>query len=158
MGERGAILREIDAAGQKFVGLTRVMPESTLGWRPAEGVRSVREVYLHIIGNNYNLAYGLGGVAPAESGITQNYNSVIALEAQEFSSAELQARMTQSFEFLRGVVAEMDDASLDDTVNFFGEQRERRSVLALIATHMHEHLGQSIAYARMNGVTPPWSN
>jgi uncharacterized damage-inducible protein DinB len=30
-------------------------------------------------------------------------------------------------------------------------------VLELLATHNHEHLGQMIAYARMNGIAPPWS-
>jgi uncharacterized damage-inducible protein DinB len=30
-------------------------------------------------------------------------------------------------------------------------------VMIFILRHLGEHLGQSIAYARMNGVVPPWT-
>jgi hypothetical protein len=29
--------------------------------------------------------------------------------------------------------------------------------MAAMVRHLGEHLGQSIAYARMNGVRPPWT-
>ena len=63
-----------------------------------------------------------------------------------------------SFENARKTAMAVPDADLDKTVKFFGGQMAtKRSVLLLMATHMHEHLGQSIAYARMNNVVPPWS-
>ena len=156
-GIRADILREVTLAGQKFTGLAGTVPEDVYDWRPADGVRSVREVYLHIIGNNYNLAYGLGATAPASSDITRDYQSVVALETLDMPRTEVAERMRASFDFLQGAIREMSDASLDEAVSFFGQERTRRSILVLIGTHMHEHLGQSIAYARVNGVTPPWS-
>jgi uncharacterized damage-inducible protein DinB len=63
-----------------------------------------------------------------------------------------------SFDHMRGVAANMTDADLDKQVKFFGgKMTSERAVLLLIATHMHEHLGQSIAYARVSGIVPPWS-
>ena len=39
----------------------------------------------------------------------------------------------------------------------FGNATTHRGVLVTVLSHLHEHLGQSVAYARMNGVVPPWS-
>ena len=52
---------------------------------------------------------------------------------------------------------DVPDAQMDAAVTYFGQPNTKRGVLVSIATHAHEHLGQSIAYARMNGVVPPWS-
>ena len=65
--------------------------------------------------------------------------------------------LTGSFENLQKILAGTPDADLDKMVMMFGGERTLRSALSLIQTHAHEHLGQSIAYARTNGVTPPWS-
>jgi uncharacterized damage-inducible protein DinB len=46
---------------------------------------------------------------------------------------------------------------LDDAADLFGWQATKRAALTGMVAHMHEHLGQAIAYARMNGVMPPWS-
>ena len=154
---RTEIIREIDIAGSKFTGLSATIPAAAYDWRPEEGVRSVREVFLHVIGNNYNLAWYLGAEPPAGSGITQAYATVVALEAERLEPAEITRRLEASFAHLRSAILAMDDAALAEQVNFFGQQRSRLGVLVLIATHLHEHLGQSIAYARSNGVVPPWS-
>jgi len=51
----------------------------------------------------------------------------------------------------------MSDASLEKPVDFFGNKMSTRSILMVLLSHMHEHLGQSIAYARTVGVVPPWT-
>jgi hypothetical protein len=51
----------------------------------------------------------------------------------------------------------MPDAELNKTVNLMGNDMSKRAVLLMALGHYQEHLGQSIAYARMNGVVPPWS-
>jgi uncharacterized damage-inducible protein DinB len=51
----------------------------------------------------------------------------------------------------------MTAADLDATVELFGQERTKAQVVYLLGTHYHEHLGQSIAYARSIGVVPPWS-
>ncbi|HEU5251371.1 MAG TPA: hypothetical protein VFW15_15410, partial [Thermoanaerobaculia bacterium] len=62
-----------------------------------------------------------------------------------------------SFVHARRAVESVPDADLDKSVKFFGTDKTERQMLILILNHAHEHLGQSIAYARVNGVAPPWS-
>ena len=58
----------------------------------------------------------------------------------------------------RAVVDAMSDDDLAAPVELYGRQVASWAVLLQLVTHMNEHLGQSIAYARMNGVVPPWSS
>jgi len=40
----------------------------------------------------------------------------------------------------------------------FGQRKTAaRSLWISTVTHLHEHLGQLIAYARSNKIAPPWS-
>ena len=65
--------------------------------------------------------------------------------------------MQVSFAHLLKSMADTPDSRLDERVKFFGQDMSVRQVWVATAAHLHEHLGQSIAYARTNGVTPPWS-
>ncbi|MBZ5701838.1 MAG: DinB family protein, partial [Acidobacteriia bacterium] len=65
--------------------------------------------------------------------------------------------LKDSFAFMQKSIAAVSDADLDKPVNFFGQQTTQRGLLFHIAAHLGEHLGQSIAYARMTGVVPPWT-
>ena len=65
--------------------------------------------------------------------------------------------MKQSFAHLRQAVLNLSDADADKTVKLFGRESTNRATLLFIARHLAEHLGQSIAYARVNGITPPWT-
>jgi len=42
-------------------------------------------------------------------------------------------------------------------VKLFGTDMTKQGALMHLLEDQHEHLGQSIAYARINGVVPPWS-
>jgi hypothetical protein len=42
-------------------------------------------------------------------------------------------------------------------LSVFGSSMTGLDLWVLTTTHLHEHLGQLIAYARSNGVVPPWS-
>jgi uncharacterized damage-inducible protein DinB len=65
--------------------------------------------------------------------------------------------LKESFTWVRDAVLKLTDADLDKPATMFGKETTERDVLFNMALHMHEHLGQSIAYARMNGVVPPWT-
>ena len=65
--------------------------------------------------------------------------------------------MKSSFNYCKEAAAKVDDEKLNSKVNFFGNEVTVRFVLEAMHGHIHEHLGQAIAYARMAGVTPPWS-
>jgi uncharacterized damage-inducible protein DinB len=147
-GFRGLFLKQLDDVQSKVVSLAEAVPQEKYSWRPAEGVRSISEVYGHIASANYFLPNFIGVKPPA------TFTPAIAKETDK---AKLVEALKSSFEHLRQVALNMPDADLEKPVKLFGQDTTYEGVLFLIANHMHEHLGQSIAYARTNGVTPPWS-
>ena len=66
-------------------------------------------------------------------------------------------QLKRSVEQTSNVIGGMSEADLDKPTQFFGNEMTYRGVLMALVSHEHEHLGQMIAYARSNGVTPPWS-
>ncbi|HEX5831443.1 MAG TPA: DinB family protein [Gemmatimonadaceae bacterium] len=150
-GIRAEIIQQLDDAGEKLIALARAMPQEKYSWRPAPGVRSVSEVLIHVAGANFMIP-GMVGVKPA-AGVTLRND----MERTVTDKAEVTELLEKSFAHARQAVLEVPDAELEAMVNYFGSRSSKRGVLLSLATHAHEHLGQSIAYARMNGVTPPWS-
>jgi len=127
-----------------------------LDWRPMEGVRSAREVYLHVTADNYFMPALMGVAAPQSTGITTEYATAVAFESREMTYAELSEEMAASFAHLR----EAMDATADDLereIDFGSNTATVGELWVQTVTHLHEHLGQSIAYARANEVVPPWS-
>ncbi|MDX2184966.1 MAG: DinB family protein [Gemmatimonadaceae bacterium] len=141
----------IDDAATKLVALAEAMPADKYSWRPAPGVRSVSEVFIHVAGGNL----GIPGIA----GVKRRPDAPLARDAEKTvtDKAAVIAALKASFTFVKAAVNDVPDAELDASVNLFGQKSTKRGVLLLLATHNHEHLGQTIAYARMNGVKPPWS-
>lgn len=151
-------MQDAAQAGGKLVSLAQAMPDSTWDWRPMEGVRSVAEVFRHVIGDNYLLAAMAGHPAPASTGITTDYNTAVAYEHRsDMSKDETVAALQASLDHLRDALAATSADQLDQVVTLFGSQTTVRGLWLMTITHLHEHLGQSIAYARSNRVTPPWS-
>lgn len=149
-GFRGWFLREVDSLEKKYVDLAQAVPQEKFTWRPGEGVRSVSEVHLHVAGSNFRLP-SLAGIKPPAGIEFKNY------EKSTTDKVKVVEQLKNSFEHLRQAITKTPDADLDKTVKLFGREANNREVFLLIVTHMHEHLGQSIAYARVNGVVPPWT-
>jgi uncharacterized damage-inducible protein DinB len=152
------LLRDIAQVESKLVGLAEAMPESAYGWRPGEGVRSVAELYKHVAADNWLIAGIPGPKPPASTGIDPaDYATTGAYEARELSKAEIVAELKASFDFFDAAVRDTDAEELAATLDLFGSSATRQRLWILAVTHLHEHLGQGIAYARVNGVVPPWS-
>jgi hypothetical protein len=79
------------------------------------------------------------------------------MEKTMTDKAQIVDFLRKSFDFAKQAVMDVPDADMEKAVNMFGTPSTNRGVLVTMATHAHEHLGQSIAYARTNGVVPPWS-
>lgn len=146
-GVRGEILHEIGGLEKKYVSLAEAIPADKYGWRPGEGVRSVSETFMHVAIANYGLPSFLGAKGP----------DALPTEKEVTDKAEVVKHLKGSFEFVKGVVMKMSDDDVEKTAEMFGRVRTYREIGFLMAGHCHEHLGQLIAYARMNGITPPWS-
>lgn len=157
-GLMGDLLTDITDVESKIVGLAKAMPESTYAWRPMPGVRSVGEAFTHVAADNYFMPAALGVTAPASTGISgTDYKTVEAYEQKSRSRAEIIEEVEQSFAFLKKAMSDTPDARLETTMKMFGRESSIRSTWVMTVTHVHEHLGQLIAYARSNKVVPPWS-
>jgi len=156
-GVVGDLLADIDQVEQKVIGLAKAMPDAALAWRPMEGVRSTSEVLMHIASDNYFIPAMLDIPAPAETGITKEYQTSATFEKRPVTRDAAIAEVQKSFAFLRKAMTGTPAAKLDAPVTVFGTKSTMRGMFIMATTHLHEHLGQLIAYARSNKVTPPWS-
>ena len=153
-----AFLEDVEQVEEKLVGLAEAIPEEDYGWRPAEGVRSIGEVMRHVAADNYLLPAFVGVAPPAATGINgADYATVQAYEARQLDNATTLRELSASFEHLKNVMRDVEDDALAANVTFFGTEMSGLKLWVLTTTHLHEHLGQGIAYARSNGVVPPWS-
>ncbi|HET9210983.1 MAG TPA: DinB family protein [Thermoanaerobaculia bacterium] len=150
-GVRGSILFQIDQAREKLIALANAMPAEKYGWRPGEGVRSAGEVFNHVASANYFLPTFWGAKVPA------GVNPQTLEKEMSGDKAKTIDAMTKSFDHLREAILAVPDADLDRKIKLFGQDATVRDAMMVLASHAHEHLGQSIAYARSNGVVPPWS-
>lgn len=156
-GVIGDLLVDIGQVEKKIMGLAKAIPASAWAWRPGAGVRSVEEVFKHIAADNYFLPVAVGIAAPAETGITKEYDTVTAFEKKAMNREAILSELEKSFAFLKSSMTGMPDDKLNTPVNLFGLKTTNRGLWIMTTTHLHEHLGQLIAYARSNNVTPPWS-
>jgi hypothetical protein len=154
-GLMGDLLRDVGQVEQKVVGLAKAMPQAAFDWRPGKGVRSTGEVFMHVASDNYFMPAMLGTPAPAETGITKDYSTAEAFEKRTRTREQIIAEVEKSFAFLKSSMTAMPDDKVEAMAE--GGRRTNRTMWVNTTTHLHEHLGQLIAYARSNNVVPPWS-
>lgn len=136
----------------QIMQLAQAIPADKYSWSPQSGVRSVAQVYGHIISGNYLFATKLGAKLP--DGVKME-----TLESDLTSKEAIAAELKRSFDLLISTVQSTSDASLATKVVFpFPGEYTNMSAVIISLSHANEHLGQLIAYARMNGIKPPWSN
>jgi hypothetical protein len=157
-GVMGDLMKDVEQVHKKIVALTTAMPESAYAWRPGKGVRSTGEVFMHLAADNYFTPAALGTTVPVETGINgKSYDTAVAFEKKTRTRAQIIAEVEKSFGVLTSAMGSFPDAKMDAPVEVFGQKTTGRAMWVGTVTHLHEHLGQLIAYARSNAVTPPWS-
>ncbi|MGH7567467.1 MAG: DinB family protein [Gemmatimonadales bacterium] len=148
-GLRTELLSQLDDAAGKLVQLAEAIPQDKYTWRPGTGVRSISEVLMHVAGGNYYLLT-FAGVQPSAQ-LPRDAETAITAKAQVIES------LKKSFDHVRASLRAARDADFDKPTTMFGRATTNRNVFLTEVTHAHEHLGQLIAYSRMNGIVPPWS-
>ncbi|MGK7370383.1 MAG: DinB family protein [Candidatus Halalkalibacterium sp. M3_1C_030] len=134
----------------RILELAKTMPADKYSWRPEKEVMSVEEVYTHIAHYNYLYpATSLGIPAPKDIDM-ENIESITGKE-------NVVAILEASIKHVKEVVAQMPDSKFSADTEMYGRTINGQAVLLQLLTHKSEHFGQSIAYARMNGVVPPWN-
>jgi uncharacterized damage-inducible protein DinB len=156
-GVMGDLLKDVADLEKKVMALANAIPEPAYAWTPGPGVRSVGEVFQHIAADNYFMPALLDKPAPKETGITKEYKTAAAFEKRPMKRPEVIAELEKSFKFLRSSMTSTTDKELAAPLDVFGQKSTARGLWITTATHLHEHLGQLIAYARSNKITPPWS-
>jgi uncharacterized damage-inducible protein DinB len=148
-GMRALFLRQLTDVEKKMTSLAAAMPAEKYSWRPGEGVRSVSEVFTHVASANYFF--------PTMAGVKMPAGLDPKMEKNVTEKAKVQELLKQSFEHARRAVEGLSDTDMAKQIKMFGQRATVEGLIFTMANHMHEHLGQAIAYARVNGVVPPWS-
>lgn len=152
------LLTDVSQVEEKIMGLAQAIPAAKYDWRPT-GARSVAEVLKHIAADNYLLPAALGNAPDTATGIKgDDYNTAVAFEKRNMNRDAIVSELQKSFAFLKASLQNAQPSTLGNQVSLFGSSFTGQQVWIMTATHLHEHLGQLIAYARSNNITPPWSN
>jgi hypothetical protein len=142
---------------KQVLALAKAVPEEKYSWRPAPGVRSFKEVFLHIAFGN-QLLLNIANKSPNKEELMKQIEQNAKGETDPATKEKVIATLTESFASVRKTLDGIRSAgSLTRGVDLFGTPATFGGVLADLDTHIAEHLGQSIAYARVNGIVPPWS-
>ena len=144
-GMQAAFAKDAGTLSKKFTGLAQVMA-GKYEWKPGQGVRSVGDVFNLIVTENGMLAGVLSGT-PSPGG----------RPAPITDPEKLQEALKASYANLQKAITGLSDNDLQAPVKLFGRDMTKQGALMLLIEDQHEHLGQSIAYARSNSVVPPWS-
>ena len=134
----------------QLIALAEATPAEKFSWRPAAGVRSASEVYMHVALANFYLLSITGPKMPAE--LTRE------MEKSVTSKPEVIQWLKRSLEAVKTAHAAETPKDLERKVHIADRDATVDGMYLRIIVHANEHMGQLIAYARMTGVTPPWAN
>ena len=151
----GDVLFSFSELESHVLALAKAVPEDKYGWRPVDGVRSFREVFLHIAQGTHLLLTIANGASKEE--IKKQIEAQTTIEKEPLDKEHVIKMLADNFAEAKSAFESAKSGSLSRDIDFFGSATTQRGVFAYINTHTAEHLGQAIAYARVNAITPPWS-
>jgi uncharacterized damage-inducible protein DinB len=134
---------------QQLIALAEATPEEKFSWRPAPGVRSTSEVYMHIAIANFGLLSFTGPKMPADL--------KEGMEKSVTAKAEVISWLKRSLEAVKQAHLAATPQDLQRKVHIYDRDTNVDGMYLRIIVHANEHMGQLVAYARMTGVVPPWS-
>ncbi|MGH9501161.1 MAG: DinB family protein [Terriglobales bacterium] len=143
-------LQDLGVVQKKFVDLVNAIPADKLTWRPTPDSRSFAEVFLHVSGERYQILHLMGTDLPA--GFDGKTN-----EKSTTDRAQIVAELNKSWEYAQKAINGMTNADFAKLLPALGPQANAGDVIYILVADAHEHLGQSVAYARENGIVPPWT-
>ncbi len=135
---------------RQLVSLAEAIPAEKFAWRPAAGVRSTSEVIMHVAVANFYLLNITGPKLPADL-------KAESMEKTVTAKADVIDWLKRSLDAVKNAHASVTPADLPRKVKVFGRDATVDGMYLRILVHANEHMGQLVAYARMNGIAPPWS-
>jgi uncharacterized damage-inducible protein DinB len=152
---RKEFLTELDSLHSKFMQLAEAFPADKYAWRPAPGIRSVGEVFMHVASEYYFWTPAVFGAVP--SPVVEANKAGLEKFEKMSSKPEVLKHLKEGFAYGRQAIATLDEARITGIHRIFNRDRQVIEMSVDMISDLHEHLGQLIAYARVNGVKPPWS-
>ena len=147
---RDELMRQFEASSRKLVLLSEAIPDEVYSWSPGEGVMTVARVYAHIAKYNYDYLVNNLDLSPPKGIDVKNMEELT-------DKGDVREALLASIEFVRENAATLSEDRLLKATQLYGRDVPGWAVLVQLVAHMNEHVGQSVSYARMNGVVPPWS-
>jgi hypothetical protein len=143
-------LLDLGRVQTKMVDLANAIPADKLTWRPTPDSRSFAEVFLHVAGERYQILALGGAVVPTTfDGKT--------FEKSTTDKAQIVADLNQTWDFAQKTINAMSNADFAKLIPKLGPQANAGDVVYILVADAYEHLGQLVAYARENGIVPPWT-
>jgi uncharacterized damage-inducible protein DinB len=143
-------LLDMQAVQKKFVDLANALPADKFNWRPSPDSRSFAEVFLHVAGERYQILGLMGAAVP--SGFNPK-----TFEKSTTDKSQIVDELNKSSEFTQKAISGMSNAEFAKLLPKLGPQANAGDVVYTLVADAHEHLGQVVAYARENGIVPPWT-
>lgn len=150
------LLYTLDHYEKKVLALAEAAPEEKFAFRPSEKARPFGEVLAHLAMANRLIA-DLSERTPAPAEFRARVEEQWRRERDPRTKAELLALLKQSFADVRARIQPLRAAQWNREIQLFGEKNTVRGAFIWLDAHLAEHVGQLIAYARMQGIKPPWS-
>src|ERR1700691_1346754 len=147
---KGQSLADLQVVQKKFVDLANAIPADKFTWRPSADSRSFAEVFLHVSGERYGIL-GLMGATPPQGYDRKKF------EKSTTDKAQIIAELNKSWAFTQQTINGISNADFAKLLPKLGPQANEGDVVYILLADAHEHLGQVVAYARENGIVPPWT-
>jgi uncharacterized damage-inducible protein DinB len=141
---------DLDGVNKKFLSLAEALPQDKYNWRPSSDSRSFAEVFLHVAGERYFIL-GLMGAAPPPGFDGKTF------EKSTTDKAKIVEELNKSWDYTQKTIQGMANADYAKLLPKLGPEANEGDVIYILVADAHEHLGQLIAYARVNGIVPPWT-
>jgi DinB family protein len=148
-----SFIADLENLHTKFVGLANAFPQDKYSWKPMEGVRSVSEVLMLAAMEGYSFIPNSFGAKPADLGSKEEAAKLRTLS----DKAQIIDHLNKGFAHAKKELEALDPSTLTAKRKVMGQDRSAADVALFLGGDLHEHLGQLIAYARMNHIVPPWS-
>lgn len=152
---RKQFMTDLDTLQSKFLALANAVPAEKYSWRPMPGVRSFGEVFMHVASEFYVYTPMSFGAARSPV-IPRGQDAFKTFEANSSKDSVLK-HLNEGFAYAKATVMAIDPSALAGTRKLFNRDFTILETGIGMTADLHEHLGQLIAYARMNGIVPPWS-
>ena len=152
---RSAFVADLDSVQAKYVALAEAIPADKYSWRPAPGVRSIGEVFMHVASEYYVYTPMSQGATPSPV-VGRGREAFQKFEA-EATKENVLKHLKEGFAYARQQVTGVEAANLVGVRKIYGRDFTIAQTSLMMSGDLHEHLGQLIAYARSVGIAPPWS-